>query len=81
MVGRVSTGEQAHPDYRVVSGPFYRPAQVRRARPYTRVEDAVAVMGEGLVLDAHGERLVAFHERHLSTVMRLTDLGSDAEAR
>ena len=35
-----------------------------RARPYSRLEDAAADMGEGVVFDDAGE-IVAFHERHL----------------
>lgn len=35
-----------------------------RARSYSRLEDAVADMGEGVVFDDAGE-IVAFHERHL----------------
>lgn len=34
-----------------------------RARSYSRLEDAVADMGAGVVFDDAGE-IVAFHERH-----------------
>lgn len=53
--------------YRVVPSTTYRPAQFALARRYERVEDAVAAMGEGVVLADDG-RLVAFHERHLPFV-------------
>lgn len=38
-----------------------------KARPYERLEDATADMGEGVVFDSSGE-VVAFHERHLRWV-------------
>lgn len=60
------------PDYRVLPGLMYTPAQAALARRYERVEDAVRDMGEGVVFD--GPRLVAFHERHLSVAERLAAL-------
>ena len=38
-----------------------------KARPYERIEEATADMGEGVVFDSSGE-VVAFHERHLRWV-------------
>lgn len=57
-------------DYRVAAGPLYSPARLARARRYDRLEDALAVMGTGVVV-ADRTRLVAFHETHLDTVTRL----------
>lgn len=34
-----------------------------RARSYSRIEDAFADMGEGVVFDTGGD-IVAYHERH-----------------
>lgn len=56
--------------FRVVAGPFYGAEQFALARQHDDVTTAVAAMGEGMVLADDG-RLVAFHERHLSTLQRL----------
>ena len=55
--------------YVVVAHPDARPAARALARRHERVEDAVAAMGTGVVLDETG-RLVAFHELHLALIER-----------
>lgn len=61
--------------YRLLPGPLYSPAHFARAPRRTAVEDAVADMGTGIVVDDAG-RLVAFHESHLTTVERLAEVRS-----
>lgn len=58
--------------YRVVPSTTPLPSALATARRYTRVEDAVGDMGEGVVVGVDGPnlRLVAFHERHLPYVER-----------
>lgn len=60
-------------DYRVLPGPLFTPARLALARRFSRIEDAVRAMGEGIVVD-NTARLVAFHERHLPMVERLAAL-------
>lgn len=59
----------------VVPGPMYRPSQLALAKAHPTVEDAVAVMGDGMVLGGSA-RLVAFHERHLPMIERLAGVRS-----
>lgn len=54
-------------DYRIVRTPRFRPSELALARPYGRLEDAVADMGDGLVVASEGH-IAAFHERHWSSV-------------
>ncbi len=62
--------------YRVVRSTFFTPPQLALAPTYSRVEDAVASMGDGVVVTRDGVRLVAFHERHLKF---LTDQPKETE--
>lgn len=55
--------------YCVVPSTTVTPARIARARTYRDIADAVAAMGEGVVLGADGH-LAAFHERHLAIVER-----------
>jgi hypothetical protein len=57
--------------YRVVAGPLFGPANLALARRYGEIENAVADMGQGVVVSDDGARVVAFHERHLDAVERL----------
>lgn len=50
--------------YRIVRSTSYRPADLALARPYADLADAVADMGEGIVLAEDGH-VTAFHEKHL----------------
>lgn len=59
--------------YRIVRSPLFKPSQLAMSNRYSRLEDAVADMGEGVVI-GEGGRLVAFHERHLNLARRLADL-------
>lgn len=63
--------------FRVVAGPFYQRSRLALAARYSRVEDAIANMGEGLVLTDSDTRLVAFHEKHLTVLQRLDTLNRD----
>lgn len=49
--------------YRVIPSMFASPAHLARARRYARIEDAVADMGEGVVIATDGH-VAAFHEKH-----------------
>lgn len=53
--------------YHIVSSVYSSPADHALARRYTRLTDAFADMGEGLVYDSAGA-LVVFHEKHLKFV-------------
>jgi hypothetical protein len=55
--------------YCVARSPLYRPSGLALARTYPRLEDALAAMGDGVVV-AEGGRIVAFHERHLALMER-----------
>ena len=55
--------------YRIVRSLLYTPAQLALAPRYERLEDAVADMGDGVVLASDGH-IAAFHERHLRFVER-----------
>ena len=55
--------------YRVVAGPLFTRSHLALASRYARLEDAVADMGQGVVVEC-GE-VVAFHERHLELMQRL----------
>lgn len=57
------------PTFRIVPGPFAGRATVVLAPTRTRLEDAAADMGEGLVIDCT-QRVVAFHEKHLAVLER-----------
>jgi len=61
--------------YRVVAGPVFPAWHLARAPRFDRVESAVGAMAEGVVLAVGADgatRLVAFHERHLAMVVRLS---------
>lgn len=49
--------------YRIARSTSYLPSHLALAKPYTRLEDALADMGDGLVIAADGH-IAAFHERH-----------------
>lgn len=51
------------PPYRVIPSTMAAPSTIALARTYQVVEDAVADMGTGIVIDTHAS-LVAFHESH-----------------
>ena len=53
--------------FRVIPGVFASPAVSAHATRRQRIEDAIADMGNGLVIDESG-RVVAFHESHLPFV-------------
>ena len=53
--------------YRVLPNMNQQPAHKALAPRYTLLEDAWAVMAEGIIEDNNG-RLVAFHARHLPWV-------------
>lgn len=55
--------------FRIVRSPNYRPSHLALARTYSRLEDAVADMGEGIVVGIDG-RVVAFHEKHLRWIVK-----------
>lgn len=61
--------------YCIVPGPFFAPVTLALAPTRSAVENAVADMGEGMVVTADGSRIVAFHERHLPTLERLAQIG------
>ena len=54
---------------RVVRHPDPRPSEMGMARTYSGAEAAIADMGSGVVVASDG-RIVAFHERHLSVLVR-----------
>lgn len=58
--------------YRVVSSPFYTPAQLSLAKRYSTLEGAFSDMGDGLVIGPEG--VAAFHERHWYTLDRYPSL-------
>ena len=62
--GTASASAERPSRYRIVRSPYASATQVALARPYSRIEDAVADMGDGLVLADDGH-IAAFHERHL----------------
>jgi len=56
--------------YRVAPSPLFTPRRIATARPYSRIEDAISAMGDGVVVSSGGE-VVAFHERHLDLMCRM----------
>ena len=50
--------------YRVLRNPDVKPSEAATVKRYSRLEDAFADMGEGVVVNDLGQ-IVAFHERHL----------------
>lgn len=58
--------------YRVVPSTTPRPSALTTTKRHSRVEGALAVMGDGVVVGVEGANLrpVAFHERHLPYVER-----------
>lgn len=64
MPGQTATGGEV---FRIVRSPFYSRPQLALAPRYFSLLNAFADMGEGMVL-GDGERVVAFHERHLRYV-------------
>lgn len=58
------------PGYRVVRSIYFKPSDLALARVYDEFADALAVMGEGLVVAADGH-VAAFHERHERIVAEL----------
>ena len=59
--------------YRITPHPWPTPAGLALAPRRTRIEDAFADMGDGVVLGEAGE-VVAFHERHLPMYERVVAL-------
>lgn len=61
--------------YRVVAGPLFARSHLALANRYARLEDAVADMGQGVVVACgeceQGAEVVAFHQRHLELMQRL----------
>lgn len=60
--------------YRVVRSIYFTPADFALARRYSRLEDALAVMGDGLVI-ADDWHVAAFHERHEAAMTRGVTFG------
>lgn len=55
--------------YRVIVNPNVTKAAANLAKKFSRLEDAIRAMAEGLVLDS-SDSIVAFHERHLELLER-----------
>ena len=59
--------------YRVAPGPLTIPSRLALSKSHATIEGALAVMGEGVVIDPAGD-VAAFHERHLPLMERLAAL-------
>lgn len=50
--------------FRIIPHLNVKPSRLATAKRYTRLEDAFADMGEGIIVGSDN-RIVAFHEKHL----------------
>lgn len=54
--------------YRIVRSVYFSPAHLALTRRYSDLTNALADMGDGIVVSGDGTHIAAFHERHLACI-------------